>query len=165
MATRTTIDRKKFLEIKNLIAKCIAHGDYNAEVIAKKAGVGATTVRAVRRAGSFPKYQKLNQARTSARKSETQVLPAGTALVAADSVAPMTPSKPEHTAFVQIPKNDLDNILHSINAQEERLQSVETWKERVIEREQEESRIKNLREQMPREDNLPRKRSIFGRRK
>ncbi|MFF6951800.1 hypothetical protein ACFZAD_24475 [Streptomyces iakyrus] len=122
MSTKKRIDRKKFLEVKGEIISSLEWGKYEVEAIAKKTGVGATTVRAVRRAGSWPKYQKLNEQRTAARKSRRQDQPAGHGL---KGVPPVTP-RPEtrrsestgassHEVRINITSDQLDEITTLIN--------------------------------------------------
>jgi hypothetical protein len=107
MSSKSRIDRKKFLEIKRLVDGTEAIGRYNAEAIARETGVGVTTVRQIRRAKTWPGYQRLNARYHEARKSKASGRPE-----AGVGTAPSKPKQQDMFAKrVELSQEDYDTLM------------------------------------------------------
>lgn len=60
---RSPLKRKEFLEISSKIKACRKLGIYNAARLAKESSVSQETIRAVRRAGTWPQWERDKEAR------------------------------------------------------------------------------------------------------
>lgn len=96
------IDVDSFRHINRIIKTAVAEGNYNASKIAAAVGTGVSTIRDIRRAKTWPAFERAKAARNEARRPTGEATKAPvTAINGIQNSAPLPKARP-----VKLPASD-----------------------------------------------------------
>jgi hypothetical protein len=108
---RSPVTRKKFLEISKHVKEGLRLGLYDAKDVADQYGVSAETIRAVRRAGTWPQWVR-NKQEVQRRRGRGP-----------SDIPPVAPS--ERVVTFTLNQEDYENILHRLDRLEKHVSEIQ----------------------------------------